>query len=289
MSRKLVLPVLPFFLIGLLLLTAINKSSAETMKAMPLPVFDAHIHYSHDVWEAISPQDAIRRLRQAGIARAMVSSSSDEGTQRLYQADPELVIPVLRPYRQRGTLKTWMHDASVVPYLKQRLTQYRYVAIGEFHLEGEQADLPIVRQVIELAKQHELMLHVHADADAINRIFRHDPAAQILWAHAGFEFAYVVRGMLEKNPKLWADLSFRREIFNNGRFLADWRELLTDHADRFMLGVDTYTPQRWLEIEAVMAWQNELLRALPQKAAEQIAYKNGEGVITSRFKSIMRR
>lgn len=249
-----------------------------------LPIFDAHIHYSQDVRDTIPPKDAIRRLREAGIVRAMVSSTGDDGTQMLYKADPQLVIPVLRPYRKRGTLKTWMHDETVVPYIKDRLARYRYVAIGEFHLEGLDADLPVVRQLIQLAKQHGLMLHVHSDALAIEQIFKQDPAAQILWAHAGFEFGYRVRELMDRYPNLWADLSFRGEIFNNKRFLPGWRELLVDHADRFMLGVDTYTPQRWLKVQSVMNWQRALLKALPEDVARRIGHKNGEHVIGSRFK-----
>lgn len=274
---------LPLCIGALLVLPGLTGAEAGA-KDKPLPIFDAHIHYSHDVWQAIPPHDAIRRLRQAGIVRALVSSSGDDGTQMLYQADPKLVIPVLRPYRKRGTLRSWMHDETVLPYLKQRLAKYRYVAIGELHLEGDEADLPVIHQVVHLAKQHKLMLHVHADADAIEQIFEQDPDARILWAHAGFEYAYIVRELLQRYPKLWADLSFRREIFNNGRFLPGWHELLIEHADRFMLGVDTYTPQRWLKIQTVMNWQRELLNALPQDAARRIAYENGERVITSRFK-----
>jgi len=95
-------------LIVILLFGLVSSISAESFQSQDLPVFDAHIHYSQDVWDAISPQDAIRRLREVGITRALVSSSGDDGTQRLYQTAPEFVIPVLRPYRKRGTLKTWM-------------------------------------------------------------------------------------------------------------------------------------------------------------------------------------
>lgn len=250
-----------------------------------LPVFDAHIHYSHDVWDAIPPHEAVRRLRKAGITRALVSSTDDEGTQMLYKVAPDLVVPELRPYRKRGTLKTWMHDKSVIPYIKQRLAKHRYVAIGELHLENEDANLPVIRDLIQLARQHKLLLHVHSDAKAINYIFEQDPDAQILWAHAGFEYGYIVRDMLEKYQNLWADLSFRREIYNNNQFLPDWRELLIQHADRFMLGVDTYTPQRWLQLESVMDWQYELLDALPKHVARKIAFENGERVITNRFRN----
>jgi hypothetical protein len=247
-----------------------------------LPVFDAHIHYSHDVWEAIPPKDAIRRLREAGIKRALVSSSSDEGTQRLYQADPAFVVPSLRPYRKRGTIDSWMYDESLIPYLEQRLKTYRYAAIGEFHIDGEQANTPVVREVIRLAKQYRLILHVHSDAEAIRLIYRQYPQASVLWAHAGFEDAVVVRELMDKHPELMADLSFRYEIFQNGRFLPGWEELLVSHADRFLLGIDTYEPQRWLQINNVMQWQRSLLGALPDEVARKIAYDNSVH-ITSRF------
>lgn len=248
------------------------------------PIFDAHIHYSHDVWQAISPKDAIRRLREAGVTRAMVSSSSDDGTQRLYEADPEFVIPVLRPYRRRGTLDSWMFDETVIPYLKERLARYRYVAIGEFHVKPEDVNTPVVRQVIKLARNHGLMLHVHGDARSIELIYQQDPDAKILWAHAGFEHAKRVDQVMSRYPNLWADLSFRRDAFGNGQYIGGWRELLIKHADRFMLGIDTYTPQRWLKIKQVMKWQQDLLEGLPKEVAAKIAYQNGQRVIATRFK-----
>ena len=254
---------------------SINTVQAEN-KTTPLPIFDAHIHYSHDVWDAISAADAIRWLREAGVKRALVSSSSDEGTQRLYQADPTFVVPSLRPYRKRGTLDSWMYDESIIPYLKQRLTKYRYAAIGEFHIDSEQAYTTVMREIIRLAKQYKLILHVHSDAQAIKIIFEQDPDARILWAHAGFENAETVRKLMQKQRHLWADLSFRREIANEGRFFPGWKELLVDFADRFLLGIDTYEPQRWLQINNVMRWQRDLLAALPAAAARKIAYENGE-------------
>ena len=230
------------------LIFLISMAAIPMANASQLPVYDVHIHYSHDVWDKLPPEKAIAKLRAAGITRAMVSSSSDEGTQMLYQAAPDLIVPALRPYRQRGELDSWMHDDSVIPYLRQRLARYRYAAIGEFHIHGEDADLPVVRQMVQLARQHNLILHAHADASAIISLFNQYPEARIIWAHAGFEYGSRVKELLEHYPRLWVDLSFRWEIHRNGRFLPYWRELLIQHADRFLLGVDTYTPQRWLQI-----------------------------------------
>ncbi len=243
------------------------------------PLFDAHIHYSQDVWAAVPPAQAIARLKEAGLSGAMVSSSPDEGTQMLRRVAPQFVVPALRPYRRHDERRTWMHDPGVVPYLEQRLASDRYVAIGEFHIYGADAELPIVRQVVALAHGHHLILHVHSDADAIERVFRQQPRARILWAHAGFEQATRVRELMERHETLWADLAFRREIFANGRLLTDWRSLLIDHNDRFMVGVDTYTPQRWLQVQTVADGLRAMLDTLPEETAERIAYRNAERLL----------
>src|SRR4029079_15695506 len=92
-----------------------------TGAAADLPIFDAHVHYSHDAWANLPPADAIAILRKAGLRRALVSSSGDEGTQRLVEAAPELVIPSLRPYRTRGDISTWVRDDTVAAFLEERL------------------------------------------------------------------------------------------------------------------------------------------------------------------------
>jgi len=266
-----------------LLLAVVSFAAVSVVQADnavdELPIFDAHIHYSYDVWEAIPPDDAIARLRALGIRRAMVSSTPDEGTQRLYRAAPEFVVPVLRPYRKLGTLGSWMFDETVIPYVKSRLEKYRYAAIGEFHLEGNEANTPVVREIVKLAKQYDIMLHVHSDARAIRFIYEQDPDARILWAHAGFEDHMTVRELMDQQPNLWADLSFRYDIMFLEELDSSWDKLLYDHADRFLLGLDTYEPPRWLEIEEVMHWQEVLLSDLPEEVARKIAHENGERMI----------
>ena len=88
-----------------------------------LPIFDAHLHYSHDAWELVPVPQAIEILRKAGVKRALISSSGDDGRQRLHAAAPDLVIPELRPYRNRSEVGTWTRDSSVIPYLESRLSK----------------------------------------------------------------------------------------------------------------------------------------------------------------------
>ena len=248
--------------------------------AKPLPIFDAHLHYSHDAWELVPVPQALDILRKAGVKRALVSSSGDEGQQRLYQAAPELVVPELRPYRTRADVGTWFRDESVVPYLEDRLGKYKYAGIGEFHLYGADADLPVPRKMVELARKHNLFLHAHSDVDALERLFRQWPQARILWAHAGFDRPERVAGMLRKHRNLWCDLAFRTDQADPA-----WRRVFTEFPDRFLVGTDTYVPERWYYVPEHAAWSRAWLSDLPRDVAENIAWKNGERLFSSLLRS----
>jgi hypothetical protein len=260
------------------LLCLLVMLGVPTMAAAELPIFDAHLHYSHDAWSAVPPDEVVALLRKAGVRRALVSSSNDEGTQKLLAAAPDIVVPELRPYRTRGDVGTWIRDPDVLPYVEERLRKHTYVAIGEFHVYGADAELPIPKRLVELAKQHRLFLHAHADADAVERLFRLDPDARILWAHAGFERPERVREMLCKYRSLWADLAFRNDHGPGGKVVPEWRALFLEFPDRFMVGTDTYTPERWHYVVEHAAWSRGWLSDLPADVAERIAWKNGEAL-----------
>ena len=246
--------------------------------AADLPIFDAHIHYSHDAWDVVPPPEAVALLRKAGVKRALVSASNDEGTQKLVAEAPDIVVPELRPYRTRGDVGTWVREPAIVTYVEERLRRHRYIALGEFHLYGADAELPVPRRIVELARQHGLILHAHADADAVERLFRQYPEARILWAHAGFERPEVVRDMLRKHPRLWADLAFRSDHGSGGRVPPEWRAVFVEFPERFMVGTDTFTPERWHYVGEHAAWSRAWLADLPPDVAERIAWKNGEAL-----------
>ncbi len=243
-----------------------------------LPIVDAHVHYSHDAWTVVPPKEAVAILRKAGLKRALVSSSNDEGTQKLLAEAPDLIVPELRPYRLRGDASSWVRDDAIVAYVEERLKRYRYVAIGEFHLFGADAELPVPRRIVELARQYGLMLHAHSDADAIERLFRQYPGAKILWAHSGFEQPGRVREMLRKHPTLWADLAFRSDQGSGGKVTPEWREAFLEFPDRFMVGTDTFVPERWHYVPEHAAYSRSWLADLPADVAEKIAWKNGEAL-----------
>jgi hypothetical protein len=266
---------------GVIGATLVAAFAAAPALAADLPLFDAHIHYSHDAWDATPPREAIAILRKAGLKRALVSSSGDDGTQRLLAEAPDLIVPSLRPYRNRSEVSTWARDDTVATFLEARLRSARYAAIGEFHLYGADADLPVPKRMVALAKQYKLVLHAHSDTDAIERLFKLDPDARILWAHSGFDNPDRVRALLRKHKNLWCDLAFRSEHGTGGKVPPEWRAAFTEFPDRFTIGTDTYTPERWHYIVEHAAWTRAWLADLPPALAERIAWRNGEALFAS--------
>jgi hypothetical protein len=251
---------------------AMGQALAQT----PRPIIDVHIHYSHDAWTPLPPPEAIKVLRQAGLKKAFVSSSSDDGTQMLYKAAPDLIVPVLRPYRRRGETGSWTKDPSIIAHVEGRLKANTYAGIGEFHVYGADADTAVMRRMVQLAHERRIFLHAHSDADAVERIFKQNPEALVLWAHSGFDQADKVRAMLVKYPTLWADLAFRSDHAPSGKLNSTWRKLFEDFPDRFMVGTDTYTPERWHYVVEHASYSRKWLAELPPDLADNIAFRNAE-------------
>jgi hypothetical protein len=154
----------------------------------------------------------------------------------------------------------------VLRYLEERLAKYRYAGIGEFHLYGEDADLPVPRRMVALARQHGLLLHAHSDVDAIERLFRQWPEARVLWAHSGFDRPEKVREVLRRHPRLWSDLAFRGDQANGSKVDPAWREAFNEFPDRFVIGTDTFTPERWHYIGSHADYSRGWLADLPGAA-----------------------
>lgn len=244
-----------------------------------LPIADAHVHYSHDSVEMTPPERVIELMREAQLKFALVSSSDDAGTQLLSDLAPDLIVPGLRPYRRRGEIQSWFRDEAALAYVEALLATNRYATIGEFHLYGEDADLPIPRRIVELAVEHNLVLHAHSDADAVERLLAQDPRAKVLWAHAGFEEPEDIAPVLARHDRLWADLAFRSDVSFGGELSDEWIELFTRFPDRIMLGTDTYTPERMYFLPNHAVESRMWLANLPPDLAERVAWRNAYDLI----------
>lgn len=244
-----------------------------------MPIVDTHVHYSQNSWQDQTPAAILLLMDQAGVRRAFVSSTPDEGTVRLFEMAPDRIVPVLRPYRQPGELSSWHQDPTVVPYLEQRLARPIYRGIGEFHLSGSDAASPVVRQVAELARRHGLFLHCHCDAAAAEILVGLVPGVRVLWAHAGMSSGPAEVGRLvDASPDLLVELALRSDVAPGGKLDPAWQDLFVRRADRFMVGTDTWVSSRWGSYIDVQNDARTWLRQLPPEVARRLATENAESL-----------
>jgi len=258
----------------LVLLGGVCLATAEE-----IPIVDTHLHYSANSWQDYSPAAVLLLLDQAAVRRGFVSSTPDDGTVRLYEAAPDRIVPVLRPYRQAGELSGWHQDPTVVPYLEERLARPIYRGIGEFHLMGTDARSPIVRQVAELAHRHGLFLHCHCDVEATEILLGLVSGVRILWAHAGMGArAEEVGRLVGAWPNLFVELALRSDVAPGGQLDPAWRDLFLRQPDRFMVGTDTWVSSRWSGYVDVQTDTRVWLRQLPADVARRLATENAESL-----------
>ncbi len=264
--------------LALILLALSLAATVARAQQAPLPIVDTHIHYSSPDWTEYPEDRILGILAQAGIRRALVSSTPDEGTIRLHKKDPARIVPILRPYRTRADIGTWWQDPSVLAHIESRLALGVHRGIGEFHLFGGQTGTPVVRRVIELSLRHNLYLHAHSDEVAIAELFTIEPRVRVIWAHAGMSSGpQAVGALLDRYPTLWVDLALRNgDVAPGGAIDPAWRALLIRHADRFLAGTDTWVTSRWEALPGSVADVRAYLAQLPPDVAEKIAYKNAD-------------
>jgi len=242
-----------------------------------LPIFDAHIHYSQSHWDTLTPEQALAILDRAGVRRALVSSTPDDGTLRLYDLAPGRIVPFLRPYRTREEMGSWHRDPAVQAYMEGRLARGIYKGFGEFHLAEGEVEAPVVRRLAELAGERGLFFQAHVDAPTVERLLRLYPRVRILWAHAGMSAsAESVGRLLDRFPQLWVELALRTDVAPGGSLDPAWRAVFLRHPERFMVGTDTWVVSRWGTLAEGMREIRGWLGQLPREVAEQIAYRNAE-------------
>ena len=257
-------------------------SATGPAAAGELPIFDAHMHYSQSAWEVLSPEDVVKMMKKLDIIGALVSSTPDEGTQKLIKAAPDRVIGGFRPYRESNDLGRWYEKAELVSYSEKRLRSGRHRVFGEVHLYGpENLQTPQMVRFFAMMEEHGLILQPHTEAWVVRALFAKKPDLTILWAHAGFsEPASVVGKMLNRYPNLWAELSYRaQDIMPGGEIDPGWRKVLVRHADRLMIGTDTWAVDRWHEYWGLIGEHRRWLAKLPPEVAEKIAHKNAERLL----------
>jgi predicted TIM-barrel fold metal-dependent hydrolase len=189
---------------------------------------------------------------------------------------------------------------TVLGRIENLLKDGRATAIAEVHVNTRNsaghplvrrkvpADGPAMAKLMEMSARYgaPLSVHMQFDPDSVEqlqRLLSTSPPAPLVLAHCGKDTsAAQVRPILQKFPNVMCDLSYRappqekmrdRFIFTRSGIDADWRALIEEMPDRFMVGVDDV--YNWRDYDEVIATIREgLLANLSSGAAEKVASGN---------------
>jgi len=266
LGRTLVFLSLPLFLLGFALWPQDHSP----------PIFDMQVHYNQESWRRVSTEAILNTADELNIPWLLVGSTPNEGTLRLYREDPQRIIPMLVPQLKREDRDNWFEKTDILEYIEREIKRGVYRGIGEFFLFDGQLDTPVVRGMVKLAAEHDLILHARSDPIAIRQLFAMDSSLRILWAHAGmFTPPEQISDLLDRYPQLWVEISHRGDVAPGGKLSDKWRKVLLRHSDRFMLGSGTYSSKYWYQFRYYMGRYRDWLKDLPPQVAERIAYQNG--------------
>jgi len=271
--------------------SADDRSRAIGKAIKDVPIFDAHVHYKAPAWGPYPPATVIELMDKNGVAMALVSSTPDAGTIRLWQYAPKRIVPELRPYHGTAGSSNWTKTAGMLDYLKQRLAKYPHQGIGEFHIHTlDPTDEPLLRAVTQMAKARRIPIHIHSGARPVALLYRLEPSLTVIWAHAGMsEPADVVGRTMAKYPTLYADTSYREGDILGGSNGIDpaWRDVIERFQDRLMVGTDTWVNAQWDSYSELIATNRRWLSYFPRSIAEKIAYRNAERLFKRKISSAL--
>ena len=246
-----------------------------------LPLFDAHLHYKEPAWAPYPVRSVIELMDESGVAMALVSSTPDDGTIMLWEYAPNRIVPELRPYHGDAGSSNWTKAEDMEAYLTDRLEAYPHEGIGEFHIHNlDTSDEPLFRSIIAMAKERDILLHVHSGTEPIRWLYSLDPDVKMIWAHAGlgdppaaiYRADEGVPGTLRRYlaARTRQILGFHDEIY------PEWLKIIMDFQDRLMIGSDTWVNSQWDRYADIMTLNRRWLSKLPRSVAEKIAFKNAE-------------
>ena len=249
-------------------------------RAQPIEIFDAHLHYNWEPKPYFSLPQVLQLFKEQRVTGILATSRPNDGTHALVDSKAEglWVVPFIRPYRIRPDIQSWMNDPTIFDLVESEFKRGYYRGIGEFHLSGKAAATEWVKKTVNFAVEKGLFLHAHADDEAVEILFGHNPKARIIWAHTGFSLAPErVEAMLKRYPELWGELSYRGGITGaGGKLTPEWRRLFETYPNRFLIGSDTWINDRWASYASIMAEYRAWLAQLPPDTAAKIANGNAK-------------
>jgi predicted TIM-barrel fold metal-dependent hydrolase len=292
-------------------ITGLGSGDEPSPKEHVLPIIDVHFHPA-PAWDTYA---LVKLFDELGVTAAGNGArDSDSVALKFSQENPSRFIPFggnepIRQFTNREGERAWtLQSAAVVDYLTQLETavrEKRYKGIGELVANSTYsrsdkaakypADSPLMRRLWALSAKYAVPLSVHLDAapdslEQMERLLASDRAGTWIWAHTGWlpvANPALLRRLLQAHPNLFCELSGRESIrriyrgdpIDNDRVLKpEWKALLEDFPDRFVIGTDVDPATMAAYAEEIGYWRGILLQLSPPTAAK-VAHGNAERLL----------
>ncbi len=283
------------------------RPPATVSEVADIPLIDAHSQVS----EAVDPAQVIALMDRAGVQRTILSTNGRMRPGELVafaSRYPGRIIPAVSPrIKQRGFEEPW--------FLERQIRMGGFGAIAEvliYHAQkGNRVPLittdldgPQVATALGYARRERwpLILHIEFGAAGRQREVLMRQVGTLLAQYPEQPFALIhmaqldpshARSLIATHGNVYFIASHANPIFaarGKGRepwtsmfspfgsgLSADWRELIVEHPDRFILGFDNVYPEDWGEfyLSQVALWRSALA-ALPPAVAHAMAHGNAE-------------
>ncbi len=287
------------------------SASGTVVLAQPPPqIIDLHFHASPG-WDI---EALVSLFDQLGVAKAAGGPAGPDYLGLSFASrHPDRFIP----FGGQGSLvgliwKEWagiwnLQSPRIEDYLRLLETELRggqVRGIGEIFVNNLNshpadfepirfpADSPLMHRLWALSATYGVPVHVHAEADGptvaeMERLLESNRQGTWLWAHTGFFIEPpALRRLFQQHPNLFCELSWRDErvgprripISVGGQLLPEWKELLEEFPDRFVIGTDVGDPSLGRYAFMIGYWRG-IFKQLSPVAAEKLAHQNAERIL----------
>lgn len=271
-----------------------------------IPIIDAH----SQVDQYVELEKIIQLMDQGGIAGTILSTRGTVTPEELvsFAANyPGRIIPAVRT---KGQIYE-ENDEKYYKLLKKQVNMEQYGAMAEvlmYHAQkGDKAPEVVVPPDDErvqaalnyaLDKEWPFVVHIEfAAAGSLRDEFMTKfeallvqyPEHPFVLIHMGQLDYDGVRRLIEAYPNIYFitahsnPISVKKSIqlwtnmFDGDRLAADWKQLMVEHPDRFILGFDNVWAEHWGQfyLDQIALWR-EAIKELPIEVAHAFAHGNAE-------------
>jgi predicted TIM-barrel fold metal-dependent hydrolase len=283
------------------LLAILSLSMMATISQQPFA--DVHVHFNWDQKELISAEAIVARLKRAGIAFAVVAATPSELALELKRAGGDLVVPFFSPYTHELGKQDWYLNQRTLQLAEAGLRDGYYQGIGEVHfMAGFQpkTDNPVFVQLLALAQRYAVPVLLHIDAgneSTMVDVCQKFPRSKLIFAHAGGNlYASHIRRVIDRCDNVMIEFSARDPwrygglTGDDGLLLSEWRRLVLDYPDRFLVGTDpvwkvtrTQTwdqaDEGWDYFEQLLAYHRNWIADLPPAVQRKLSLDNARRLL----------